>query len=119
VFRFEDADFDDTHDNEVSHSAHTSQDDIASARRLIIPDHLDHICKEVSYLYSRLRNMKSSIVQTVSDEIKSSLPAIITNALKEQLPGILSATLKDCLPLIVKESLQTHNPAVSELGVLP
>ncbi|GJV22917.1 retrovirus-related pol polyprotein from transposon TNT 1-94, partial [Tanacetum coccineum] len=77
-------------------------------------DHLDHICEEVSYLYSRLGNMKSSIVQTVFDEIKSSLPAMITNALKEQLPGILSATLKDCLPLIVNKSLQTHNLAISE-----
>ncbi|GJS06422.1 hypothetical protein Tco_0363218, partial [Tanacetum coccineum] len=114
VSGFEAANSDDTHDNEVSHSSHTSQDDIASAEHLSIPDHLDHICEEVSYLHSRLGNMESSIVQTVSDEIKSSLPAIITNALKEQLPGIFSATLKDCLPLIVKESLQTHNPAVSE-----
>ncbi|GJY80399.1 hypothetical protein Tco_0493150 [Tanacetum coccineum] len=86
------------------------QDDIASAERLSIPDHLDHICEEVSYLHSRLGNMESSIVQTVSDEIKSSLPAMITDALKEHLPGILLATLKDCLPLIVNESLQTHNP---------
>ncbi|GKC66624.1 hypothetical protein Tco_1099222 [Tanacetum coccineum] len=87
------ADSDDTHENEVSHSAHTSQGDIASAKRLSILDHLDHICEEVSYLHSRLGNMESSIVQTVSDEIKSSLPAMITNALKEQLPGILSATI--------------------------
>ncbi|GKC74228.1 hypothetical protein Tco_1120111 [Tanacetum coccineum] len=77
-------DSDDTYQNEVSHSVHTSQDDIASVERLI------------------------------SDEIKSSLPAMITNALQEQIPRILSATLKDCLPLIVKESLQTHNPAISE-----
>ncbi|GKD68511.1 hypothetical protein Tco_1322601 [Tanacetum coccineum] len=100
-----------THDNEVSHFAHTSQDDIASAKRQSI---LDHMCKEVSYLHLRLGNMESSIVQTVSDEIKSSLPAMITNALKEQLLSILSATLKDCLPLIINESLQTHNPAVSK-----
>ncbi|GKE54448.1 hypothetical protein Tco_1489604, partial [Tanacetum coccineum] len=105
VFGFEAADSNDTHDNEVSHSAHTSQDDIASAERLSLPYHLNHICEEVSSLYSRLRNMESSIIQTISDEIKSSLPAMITNALKEHLHGILSATLKDCLPLIVKESL--------------
>ncbi|GJX81393.1 hypothetical protein Tco_0330874 [Tanacetum coccineum] len=113
VSGFQATDSDDTHENEVSYSAHTSQD-IAFVERLRIPDHLDHICEEVSYLHSRLRNMKSSIFQTVSDEIKSSLPAMITNALQEQLPGILSATLKDYLPLIVKESLQTHHPAVSE-----
>ncbi|GJY89982.1 hypothetical protein Tco_0505178 [Tanacetum coccineum] len=62
------------------------------------------------YLHSRLRNMESSIVQTVFDEIKSSLPAMITNALKEQLPGILSATLNDCLPLIAQR-ISTNSPS--------
>ncbi|GJR31240.1 hypothetical protein Tco_1107472 [Tanacetum coccineum] len=90
VFGFEVADSDDTNDNEVSHSAQTSHG-IASAERLSIPDHLDHICEEVNYLHSRLGTMDSSIVQTVSDEIKSSIPAMITNALQEQLPRILSA----------------------------
>ncbi|GKD53506.1 hypothetical protein Tco_1286893, partial [Tanacetum coccineum] len=86
ISEFQATESDDTHENEVSHSAHTSRD-IASAERLIM--------------------MK----------IKSSLPVMITNALIEQLPGILSATFKDCLPLIINESLQTHNPAVSELFV--
>ncbi|GKD26208.1 hypothetical protein Tco_1232422 [Tanacetum coccineum] len=90
VSGFEAVDSDDTNDNEVSHSAYTSHG-IASAERLSIPDHLDHICEEVSYLHSRLRTMKSFIVQIVSNEIKSSLPTMITNALKEQVPGILSA----------------------------
>ncbi|GKC90709.1 hypothetical protein Tco_1151358, partial [Tanacetum coccineum] len=98
VSGFEAADSDDTLDNEVSHSAHTSQD-IAFAERLSIPDHLDHICEEVSYLHSRLRNMESSIVKTVYDEIKSSLPAMITNALKEQLPGILLAVSEQFVTL--------------------
>ncbi|GKC13097.1 retrovirus-related pol polyprotein from transposon TNT 1-94, partial [Tanacetum coccineum] len=114
VSGFEAANSDDTHDNEVSHSAHTSQDDIASVEHLSIPDHLEHICEEVSYLHSRLGNMESSIVQTVSDEIKSSLPAIITNALKEQLPGILSATLKDCLPLILNRQFNISHVAQSK-----
>ncbi|GJR65857.1 hypothetical protein Tco_0011922 [Tanacetum coccineum] len=114
VFGFEAADSDDTYDNKVSHSAHTSQDDISSTERLSILDHLDHIFEEVNYLHSRLGNMESSFVQTVSDEIKSSLPAMITNALKEQLLGILSTALKNFLPLIVNESLQTYNPAISE-----
>ncbi|GKF80122.1 hypothetical protein Tco_0238724, partial [Tanacetum coccineum] len=52
VSGFEAANSDDTHDNEVSYSAHTSQDDIASAELLSIPDHLDHICEEVNYLHS-------------------------------------------------------------------
>ncbi|GKG42287.1 hypothetical protein Tco_0476585, partial [Tanacetum coccineum] len=50
---------------------------------LSLPDHMDHICEEVSSLHSRLKDMESSIVQKVFDEIKSSLPALVTNALKE------------------------------------
>ncbi|GJR69355.1 hypothetical protein Tco_0015420 [Tanacetum coccineum] len=87
VSGFEAADSDDTHDNNVSHSTHISHD-IASAERLSLPAHLDHICKR-----SQLSSFK---------------------AWKYGLPGILSATLKECLPLIVKESLQTHSPAASE-----
>ncbi|GJW72117.1 hypothetical protein Tco_0129034 [Tanacetum coccineum] len=56
VSGFEVADSDDTHDNNVSHSTHISHD-IASAERLSLPDHLDHICKEVSSLHSRLGNI--------------------------------------------------------------
>ncbi|GKB07765.1 hypothetical protein Tco_0836049 [Tanacetum coccineum] len=118
VSRFEAADSDNTHDNEVSYSAHTSQNDIASAERLSLPDHLDHIFEKVSSLHSRLGNMESLVVQTISNEIKSSLPAMINNALQEQLPRILSATLKDCLPLIIKESLQTHNPTSNRFVTL-
>ncbi|GJV99819.1 retrovirus-related pol polyprotein from transposon TNT 1-94 [Tanacetum coccineum] len=92
VSGFKAAESDDTNDNEVSYSAHTSHD-IASVKRLSIPDHLDHICEEVSYLHSRLGNMESSIVQTVSDKINYS---------------------QGLLPLIVKESLQTYHPAVSK-----
>ncbi|GJW04945.1 hypothetical protein Tco_1563801 [Tanacetum coccineum] len=78
ISEFQATDSDDTHANEVSQSAKTSQDDIAFAERLI------------------------------SDEIKSSLPTMITNALQAQLPGVLSATLKDCLPLIdVKDLLES------------
>ncbi|GJX68515.1 hypothetical protein Tco_0304242 [Tanacetum coccineum] len=91
VSEFKAVDSDDTHDNEVSHSAHTSHDAISSAERLSLPDHMDHICEEVSSLHSRLKDMESSI-----------------------LPGILSATLKDYLPLIINESLQTHNLAASK-----
>ncbi|GJW24637.1 hypothetical protein Tco_0038448 [Tanacetum coccineum] len=70
--------------------------DNASAERLSLPDHMDHICEEVSSFHSKLGDIESSIV-----EIKSSLPTLVTNALKEQIPEILSATLKDSLPLII------------------
>ncbi|GJV95025.1 hypothetical protein Tco_1546602 [Tanacetum coccineum] len=114
VLEFETIDSDDFHDNDVSTSDYVVQNDYASAERLSLPDHMDHICKEVSFLHSRLEDLEFSIAQKVSDEIQSSLPALVTNALKKQLPGILSATLKDCLPLLIKESLQTHIPATSE-----
>ncbi|GKF61044.1 hypothetical protein Tco_0181098, partial [Tanacetum coccineum] len=55
------ADSDDTHDNEVSKSVNIFQDDHASAERLSLPDHMDHICEEVRSLHSRLRDIESSI----------------------------------------------------------
>ncbi|GKA35959.1 retrovirus-related pol polyprotein from transposon TNT 1-94 [Tanacetum coccineum] len=114
VSGFEVADSDDTYDNQVSQSDHISQEDNVSAERLSLPNHMDHICEEVGSLHSKLRDMKSSIIQQVFAEIKLSLPALVITALKEQLPGLLSATLKDCLPLIIKESLQTHILAASK-----
>ncbi|GKB43946.1 hypothetical protein Tco_0888888, partial [Tanacetum coccineum] len=75
---------DDTQRNDVSYSDYIFQDDNASAERLSLPDHMDHICEE------------------------------LTTALQEQLPGLLSASLKDCLPSIIQESLQTPIPASSE-----
>nr|GEW02099.1 hypothetical protein [Tanacetum cinerariifolium] len=51
---FEDADYDDTQGNDVSHSDHTFPNHNASAERLSLPDHLDHICEEVSSLHSKL-----------------------------------------------------------------
>ncbi|GKG45153.1 hypothetical protein Tco_0495231, partial [Tanacetum coccineum] len=51
VSGFHTADSDDTHKNEVSQSDHIFQDDHASVKCLSLPDHMDHICKEVSYLH--------------------------------------------------------------------
>ncbi|GKA70842.1 hypothetical protein Tco_0776981 [Tanacetum coccineum] len=109
VSGFEVANSDDTDDNEVSHSAHALQDDIASAERQSLLDHMDHICEEVNSLYLMLEDLESSISQKVSDEIQSSLPALVTNALKEQLPGILSATLKDSEQKVVKQLNRQFN----------
>ncbi|GJW64608.1 retrovirus-related pol polyprotein from transposon TNT 1-94 [Tanacetum coccineum] len=106
---FETAESDDFLDNEMSTFDHIIQDDNASTERISLPDHMDHICEEVSSLHSKLGDMESSIA-----EIKASLPTLVTNALKEQLPELISATLKDCLPSIIQESLQSHIPAVSK-----
>ncbi|GJZ13111.1 hypothetical protein Tco_0548341, partial [Tanacetum coccineum] len=107
VSGFDTADSDDTHKNEVSTSNHIFQDDNASVERLSLPDHMDHICEEVSSLHLKLGDMESSIVQQVSAEIKSSLPALVTNTLKEQLPSFLSDALKDTLPQLLKDSIKS------------
>ncbi|GKE45353.1 hypothetical protein Tco_1472637 [Tanacetum coccineum] len=83
VSEFEAADFDDTQGNDVSHSDHIFQDDNAFAERLSLPDHMDHICEEVSSLHSKLRDMESFIIHQVSAEIKSSFSALVTTALQE------------------------------------
>ncbi|GJU48183.1 hypothetical protein Tco_1217738, partial [Tanacetum coccineum] len=82
---FEAADSDDTYENEVSKSDNILQDDNAFVERLSLPDHMDHICDEVSSLHSKLGDMKSSIVQQVSAEIKSSLPALLNKKVVKQL----------------------------------
>ncbi|GJT83629.1 hypothetical protein Tco_1057971 [Tanacetum coccineum] len=84
--RFNTEDSDDTQENDVSKSDTILQDDHASAERLSLPDHMDHICEEVTSLYIRIGDMESSIVQQVSADFKSSLPTLITESLKEQLP---------------------------------
>ncbi|GJT95819.1 hypothetical protein Tco_1091337 [Tanacetum coccineum] len=89
VSGFDTADSNDTHENEV------------------LPDHMDHICEEVSSLHSKLGDMESSIVQQVSAEIKSSLPALVSNTFKEQLPSFLSDALKDTLPQLLKDSIRS------------
>nr|GEX53057.1 hypothetical protein [Tanacetum cinerariifolium] len=96
VSGFEGVDSDNTQGNDVSHSDHTFPDQNAFAKRLSLPDHLDHICEEVSSLHSKLGTMESFIIH------------------QEQLPGLLSAALKDCLPSIIQESLHTYIQASSE-----
>nr|GEU55547.1 uncharacterized mitochondrial protein AtMg00810-like [Tanacetum cinerariifolium] len=56
---------------ELSTSDHIIQDDNASAECMSLPDHMDHMCKEVSFLYSKLGDMESSITG-----IKSSMPTL-------------------------------------------
>ncbi|GKB12457.1 hypothetical protein Tco_0846380 [Tanacetum coccineum] len=115
VSGFHTADFDNTHENEVSNSDHIFQDDNASAERLSLPDHMDHICEEVSSLHSRLGDMESSIVQQVLAEFKSSLPALVTDSLKEQLPSLLLDALKDTLPQLLKDSIKSSvSKSISE-----
>nr|GEV51077.1 hypothetical protein [Tanacetum cinerariifolium] len=81
VSGFEGVDSDDTQGNDVSHSDHTFLYHNAFAERLSLPEHLDHICEEVSPIHSNLGNMESSIIHQVSDGIRSTLPALISTAL--------------------------------------
>nr|GEV05095.1 hypothetical protein [Tanacetum cinerariifolium] len=85
----------------------TTENDHASAERLSLPDHMDHICEEVSTLHSRLGDMESLIVQQVSANLKSSLSALITDSLKKQLPYFLSNALKDTLPQLLQDSIKS------------
>ncbi|GKC51691.1 hypothetical protein Tco_1074436 [Tanacetum coccineum] len=96
VSEFETVESDEENAHEVTHSEHNSQDENASAKHPSLPDHLDHICEEVSA------------------DVKSSIPALVTSALKEQLPTLISESLKECLPQIIKEAVQSHIPSVSE-----
>ncbi|GKF67643.1 hypothetical protein Tco_0197322, partial [Tanacetum coccineum] len=65
VSGFEAAESDNTQGNDVSHSDYIFQDDNASAERLSLLDHMDHICEEVSSLHSNLGDMESSIIHQV------------------------------------------------------
>nr|GEY14394.1 uncharacterized mitochondrial protein AtMg00810-like [Tanacetum cinerariifolium] len=63
VLKFEIADSNNFHDSDVSTSDQIIQDDYASAKHLSLPDHMDHICEEVSSLHLRLEYLESSIAQ--------------------------------------------------------
>ncbi|GJR55107.1 retrovirus-related pol polyprotein from transposon TNT 1-94 [Tanacetum coccineum] len=80
----------------------------ASAEFDSLSGHLDHVCEEVSNLHSKIADMESSILQSISDEIKNSMSSLISNALKDQLPGLLFEALKECLPSILHDSLPTQ-----------
>ncbi|GKE84942.1 hypothetical protein Tco_1558684, partial [Tanacetum coccineum] len=60
VSEFEADNFDDTNGHEASQSDYISQYENASAERISLPDHMDHICEEVSSFHSKLRDMESS-----------------------------------------------------------
>nr|GEV11829.1 hypothetical protein [Tanacetum cinerariifolium] len=80
----------------------------ASAEFDSLSRHLDNVYEEVRNLHSKIADMESSILQSVSDELKNSVPTLISNALKDQLPGLLSKALKECLPPILHDSLPTQ-----------
>nr|GEZ63429.1 hypothetical protein [Tanacetum cinerariifolium] len=69
VSGFEGADSDDTQGNAVSYFDHTFPYHNASAECLGLPEHLDHICEEVTSLHLKLGTMESSIIHHVSDGI--------------------------------------------------
>nr|GFA62785.1 hypothetical protein [Tanacetum cinerariifolium] len=63
---------------------------------------------EVRNLLSKIADMESLILGSVSIELKKSVPTLINNALKDQLPELLSKALKECLPSILHDSLPTQ-----------
>ncbi|GKE08733.1 hypothetical protein Tco_1412284 [Tanacetum coccineum] len=96
-------------DVDMADSEHISKEGMADtflnafAEFHSLSGHLDHVREEVSNLHSRIADMESSILQSVSDEIKNSVPTLIS-----ELFGLLTDTLKACLPFILKDSLPTQ-----------
>nr|GEU55429.1 retrovirus-related Pol polyprotein from transposon TNT 1-94 [Tanacetum cinerariifolium] len=103
VSRFHTADSDDTHKNEVSKSDHILHDN-AFAKRLSLPDHMDHICEEVSSLHSRLGDMESSIF------LKDSIKSFVLNSIAEELPHV-EAQQNSLKRLLLGEKREKNNPA--------
>ncbi|GKE39323.1 hypothetical protein Tco_1462728, partial [Tanacetum coccineum] len=110
------ADSNDTYKNKVSQSDHIFQDDHEFAERLSLPDHMDHICEEVSSLHSRLGDMnflsdalKDTLLQLLKDSIKSSVSKSIT----DELPHVeaqVQKNLQDQLPnLLLKPMYKEFN----------
>nr|GEW83549.1 retrovirus-related Pol polyprotein from transposon TNT 1-94 [Tanacetum cinerariifolium] len=84
--------------------------DLLAQRYGGLPDHMDHICEEVSSLHSRLGDIESSIVQQLlKDSIKSSISKSIT----EELPYVearVKKNLQDQLPnLLLKPMYKEFN----------
>ncbi|GKD70534.1 hypothetical protein Tco_1324624, partial [Tanacetum coccineum] len=109
---FDYADSGDAHKNEVSKSDHIFQDDNASAEHLSLPDHMDHICEEVSSLHSKLRDMESSIL--LKDSIKSS----VLKSIAEELPYVeaqVQKNLQDQLPTLLLKPMYKEINAFNKL----
>nr|GEV25956.1 hypothetical protein [Tanacetum cinerariifolium] len=75
VSSFEDVDSDDTQGNEVSHSDHTFLDHNDFANRLSLPDHLDHICEEVSSLHSKLDTLRDCLPSIIQESLQTYIQA--------------------------------------------
>nr|GEZ08338.1 hypothetical protein [Tanacetum cinerariifolium] len=125
VLGFYTADSNNTHENEVSKFDHIFQDDNASAECLSLQDHMDYIYKEVSSLYSRLRDMESSIVQQVSAKFKSSLPALdaiknlVLKSITEELPYVEAEGEQPSTQVVLNEkAMVVHNPEEKKEGTI-
>ncbi|GKC24227.1 hypothetical protein Tco_1026377 [Tanacetum coccineum] len=79
VLGFEAADSDNTQGNDVSHSDHIFQDDNASAERLSLPDHMDHICEE-SDRFSRL---ETELSKTLKSDMGKSVTSLVMSGMKK------------------------------------
>nr|GFA19310.1 hypothetical protein [Tanacetum cinerariifolium] len=70
--------------------------------------------EHTSWEKTKVKEIKSSIAQKVSNDIKSFVPDLISHSLKAQLPRLLSDALKNSLPQLLKQSLTPLIPFVSE-----
>nr|GEX41208.1 retrovirus-related Pol polyprotein from transposon TNT 1-94 [Tanacetum cinerariifolium] len=70
--------------------------------------HLDHVYEEVSNLHSKIADIESLILHSISDELNNFVPTLISNALKDQLLKLLFKALKECRPSILRDSLPSQ-----------
>nr|GEV36552.1 hypothetical protein [Tanacetum cinerariifolium] len=86
VSGFENADFDDTQENDVSHSDHTFPNHNAFDERLSLPNHLDHICEEVSSLHSnnhRIFDHSPKLFKALKCDMGKSVTTLVKSSMKE------------------------------------
>nr|GEU51681.1 retrovirus-related Pol polyprotein from transposon TNT 1-94 [Tanacetum cinerariifolium] len=102
------ADSDDIQGNDVSYSDYTFLNHNASIKCLSIPNHLDHIRKEVSSIHSKLETMESSIIHQVSDGIKSTLLALSDRftRLKMEFSKTLKSDMGKSVTTLVKYGMK-------------
>ncbi|GJT57812.1 hypothetical protein Tco_0992866 [Tanacetum coccineum] len=112
--RFNTKDSDDTQENDVSKSDTILQDDHASAERLSLPDHMDHICEEVTSLHTRIGDMESYIVQQVSADFNSSMPL-----LKDSIKSSISTSIAEDLPHVEAQVQKNLQDQLSNLLLKP
>nr|GEY59412.1 retrovirus-related Pol polyprotein from transposon TNT 1-94 [Tanacetum cinerariifolium] len=107
VSGFHTADSDDTHENEVSKSDHSFQDDNAFTERLSLPDHMDHISLVTNSFKERLPSLLlDTLKDTLPQLLKDSIKIYILKSIAEELPHVEAQELRKSLYKNMKKSIR-------------